>query len=73
MGASTWAFGSQRCIPYSGIFTRNAKRQPAHHILSAIVSMGSAGAYCRVRRERVPVVFCKSKSATSSGRDAASV
>lgn len=30
-GASTWAFGSQRCTPYSGIFTRNAIRQAAHH------------------------------------------
>lgn len=24
MGASTWAFGSQRCRPYSGAFTINA-------------------------------------------------
>lgn len=34
MGASTWAFGSHRCTPYSGIFTRKARRQPAHQILS---------------------------------------
>ncbi len=34
-GASTCALGSQRWAPYSGIFTRNARRQPAHHSLSA--------------------------------------
>lgn len=33
-GASTWAFGSHRCTPYKGIFTRNAIRHPAHQILS---------------------------------------
>lgn len=34
MGASTWAFGSQRWTPYSGIFTKNAIRHPIHQILS---------------------------------------
>lgn len=33
MGASTWAFGSHKCTPYSGIFTRKARMQPAHQIL----------------------------------------
>lgn len=27
IGASTWAFGSHRCRPYTGIFARNAVRQ----------------------------------------------
>lgn len=35
MGASTWALGSQRCTPYSGILTKNARIHPAHHSLSA--------------------------------------
>lgn len=30
IGASTWALGSHRCIPYSGSLTRNARMQPAH-------------------------------------------
>lgn len=32
-GASTCAFGNHRCTPYSGIFTKNAIKQPAHQIL----------------------------------------
>ena len=31
-GASTWAFGSQRCVMYRGIFTRNAAIVINHHI-----------------------------------------
>lgn len=34
-GASTCALGSHKCAPYSGIFTRKANKQPAHHNLSA--------------------------------------
>lgn len=37
IGASTWAFGSQRWTPYSGIFTRKANRQAVHHIMSPCV------------------------------------
>lgn len=73
IGASTCALGSHRCIPYRGIFTRNASRHPAHHILSAVERSGKAGAYWRVRSERVPVVFWRSNRATSRGREPARV
>lgn len=33
-GASTWAFGSHRCVVNIGIFTRNAMRQNIHHTCS---------------------------------------
>lgn len=33
-GASTWALGSQRWTPYSGILTKKAIKHPAHQILS---------------------------------------
>lgn len=38
-GASTCAFGSQRCVPYMGNFTKKASRNPAHHNLSPHVAM----------------------------------
>lgn len=37
-GASTWAFGNQRCVIYIGIFTINAIIVINHHIL--VISMG---------------------------------
>lgn len=73
MGASTCALGSHRCIPYSGILTRNARRQPAHHNLSAVVVIVIVGVYCNVNRERVPVVFCNRRRAINKGREPASV
>ena len=33
MGASTWAFGSQRWSPYSGIFTMKAIMHASHRRL----------------------------------------
>lgn len=42
--ASTWAFGSQKCNPSTGIFTRNGKKTSAlisllkHHITSSFHS-----------------------------------
>ena len=30
IGASTWAFGNQRCSPYSGIFTIKAMMHASH-------------------------------------------
>lgn len=33
MGASTWAFGSHRCRPYSGNLTMNAMMQASHSML----------------------------------------
>lgn len=33
IGASTWAFGSQRCSPYRGIFTMNASKHAVHSMV----------------------------------------
>jgi len=73
IGASTCAFGSQRCTPYRGIFTRKAIKQPAHHNLSAKEVRGRGSEYCRVRSDRVPALFCKRRRATRSGREPARV
>lgn len=60
-------------MPYRGIFTRKANRQPAHHSLSAVRVMVDKGAYWSVRRESEPVVFCRSRRATRRGREPARV
>lgn len=60
-------------MPYSGIFAKKASKQPAHHSLSAVVVMVRGGVYDQIRRESVPVVFCKRSSATKRGREPASV
>lgn len=38
-GASTWAFGSHRCVKYMGIFTINAMIVMVHHTLVIRVSI----------------------------------
>lgn len=73
MGASTWAFGSQRWTPYRGILTKKASRQPAHHSLSAYEESCIVLEKGRVRRERVPVSFWRRRSATRRGSDPARV
>lgn len=42
MGASTWAFGSHRCRPYSGAFTINAisKARLDRRLVQVLVSVG---------------------------------
>lgn len=72
-GASTWAFGNQRCTPYSGIFTRKARRQPAHHTLSPHEERVIGLVYWIVSIDSVPKSFCKVSRATRRGRDPASV
>lgn len=72
-GASTWAFGSQRCTPYSGIFTRKAIRQPAHQILSPQLLRYKGSACWRISRDKVPVFCCNRRRATKRGREPASV
>lgn len=72
-GASTWAFGSQRCTPYSGILTKNAIRHPAHQILSPQVSRVSGWEYWMISMDRDPVLWCSRSSATNRGRDPVSV
>ena len=42
MGASTWAFGSQRCPKYTGILTKNAITNPKYNNFDVLwVSNGS--------------------------------
>lgn len=72
-GASTWAFGSHRCTPYSGIFTRNAIRQPAHQTLSPQECRVKGGEYWIVNIESVPVFWYSSRRATNRGREPVSV
>lgn len=72
-GASTWAFGSHRCIPYRGIFTKKAIKHPAHQILSLHELRIMGWEYWRVSIESVPVLCCIRSRATKSGRDPANV
>ncbi len=57
IGASTCAFGSQRCRPYSGIFTMNAIMHASHRKM--LLQEGDRGRsqYVESRKFRVPVVF----------------
>lgn len=73
IGASTCALGSQRCTPYRGILTRNARMQPAHQILSAYVESWGGVVWRSVRRDRDPFEFCRSKRAIRRGREPARV
>lgn len=73
IGASTWALGNQRWTPYRGIFTRKARRQPAHHILSEQVRRRRGLEKGRVNSERVPVLFWRMRRATRRGKEPASV
>lgn len=73
MGASTWALGSQRWTPYSGILTKNARMQPAHQILSAYEESWGGVEWRSVSRERDPLEFCSKRRAISRGREPAKV
>lgn len=55
MGASTWAFGSQRCRPYSGAFTINAmsSASPASMPVHEVDRVGWVSS--RVGRCKVPI------------------
>lgn len=57
IGASTCAFGSQRCRPYSGIFTINAIMHASHR--KALLQEGDSGwsQYVESRKFSVPVMF----------------
>lgn len=54
-GASTCAFGSHKCTPYRGIFTRNAIKQPAHQIMWPQELSCSGCEYCNTSIDNVPV------------------
>ena len=59
IGASTWALGSQRCMPYSGAFTMNAvnKAKPDKRWVHEVVSAGWFS--LSIVRCRVPICVCK--------------
>lgn len=57
IGASTCALGSQRCRPYSGIFTMNAIIHASHiKMFDQVVDIGLFQ-YCIIRKFRDPEVF----------------
>lgn len=72
-GASTWAFGSHKCTPYSGIFTKKAIRQAIHQILSPTSSKQFILEKCKIANDNVPAEFCNDRRAISRGKDPASV
>lgn len=67
IGASTWAFGSHRCTPYSGILIMNAIIHASHKMLLDHVE----GKGCVVREStkklRVPIEFWIEIRAIRSG------
>lgn len=73
MGASTCALGSHRWIPYNGILTKNAIRQPAHHSLLVKGARLSGSEYWRISSDKLPVLFCRMRRATRRGREPARV
>lgn len=73
MGASTWAFGSQRCRPYSGAFTMNAmsSARPDSIPVHEVDRVGWIS--CRVGRCRVPIFTYRCMIVISRGRELTSV
>lgn len=69
MGASTWAFGSQRCSPYRGIFTMNAIMHASHTSMLDQESFMGFAQYCSTSMFRVPVMFWVYVSTTRRGSD----
>lgn len=69
MGASTWALGSQRCIPYSGAFTMNAVRRarPDRRSVHEVVSVGWVS--LSIVRCRVPSCVYRWRMVTNRGRE----
>ena len=57
IGASTWALGSHRCSPYSGIFTMKAIIHANHMRVFDHVSVSVFAQYCKIRKFREPMVF----------------
>lgn len=69
IGASTWALGSQRCRPYSGAFTMNARRR-ASPVITPVHELDTAGCVSsRVGRCRVPIFTYRCMIAISRGSE----
>lgn len=73
IGASTWAFGSQRWTPYRGILTKKAIRQAVHQNLLAHEWGQVEFGYCKISIDRVPRSFCRASKAISRGKEPARV
>lgn len=73
IGASTWAFGSQRCSPYSGIFTIKASKH-ANHKRLFVHEGGICGCVRLVSRiDMLKYFVLRYRRETRRGRDPASV
>lgn len=70
IGASTWAFGSHRCSPYTGIFAKKAPRQATHSISSVL---GLTGCIICIKKVGVFVMLLIKMVAISSGIDVVNV
>lgn len=57
IGASTWAFGSQRCRPYRGIFTINAIMHANQISMFDQESFIGFAQYCNISMLRVLLCF----------------
>lgn len=69
IGASTWALGSHRCTPYSGILIMKAIIQANHRILlDHVRSIGEEPIIINIKFS-VPVEFCIKIRAIKRGID----
>lgn len=71
-GASTWALGSQRCVRYMGVFTRNARIVISHHNVEAGADKFSEDQNGDVRF-MCPILLFKNNKDASKGKDAVTV
>lgn len=69
IGASTWAFGSHRWTPYSGILIMNAIMHANHRMLLDHVDDRGCVVRERIRKLRVPIEFWIEIRAIRSGME----
>lgn len=69
IGASTWAFGSHRWTPYSGILIMNAIMHANHRMLLDHVDGRGCVVRERIRKLRVPIEFWIEIRAIRSGME----
>lgn len=69
IGASTWAFGSHRWTPYSGILIMNAIMHANHRMLLDHVDGRGCAVRERIRKLRVPIEFWIEIRAIRSGME----
>jgi len=49
IGASTWALGSHRWVPYIGSFAKNAIIEATHHKIRVLIGVPERGSVSNVR------------------------